>query len=92
MPARANRLSEVQFDPEPWREKAACRGLTKYFFPLLPKNHRPGKDDPYAKAREICAGCPVVAECKADAFRNKETIGMWGGLSGRKLTQRGKKK
>jgi len=39
----------------PWRAQAACRGRTAEMFP--------GRGDPAAPARALCAGCPVLAEC-----------------------------
>lgn len=32
-------------------------------------------------AKEICATCPVMAKCKAEALRVREPYGTWGGLS-----------
>lgn len=31
-----------------------------------------------AAARELCARCPVIADCAAEADRNAE-VGVWGG-------------
>lgn len=34
-------------------------------------------------AKLICRGCPVVAECLADALDNKTEFGVWGGMTER---------
>jgi WhiB family redox-sensing transcriptional regulator len=35
------------------------------------------------EAKAICVGCPVVAECLADALDNQMEFGVWGGLTER---------
>ncbi|MGL4745898.1 MAG: WhiB family transcriptional regulator, partial [Dermatophilaceae bacterium] len=34
-------------------------------------------------AKLICRGCPVVAECLADALDNRTEFGVWGGMTER---------
>lgn len=59
-------------DPDRWWERAACRGMdTALFFPE--------RGEQIGKVREVCAGCPVRAECLAVAERE----GIWGGTSAR---------
>lgn len=53
-----------------WREQAACRGMTATFYP--------GHVDDVPAALEVCAGCPVRAEC-AQAGRD-EVFGVWAGV------------
>jgi WhiB family redox-sensing transcriptional regulator len=63
-----------------WQKRAACRGVgTEVFFP-----------DRYhsaEEAKELCASCPVAAECLAFAMTPTPgaslpgTFGVWGGLS-----------
>lgn len=33
-----------------------------------------------AKAKAICGNCPVIKQCRDDAFLNEEAWGTWGGL------------
>lgn len=33
------------------------------------------------QAQLICWGCPVLKECLIFAFENKETFGVWGGMT-----------
>jgi WhiB family redox-sensing transcriptional regulator len=35
------------------------------------------------KAKQICAGCPVRAECLAEALDNRMEGGVWGGMTER---------
>ncbi|WP_141850340.1 WhiB family transcriptional regulator [Lapillicoccus jejuensis] len=35
------------------------------------------------QAKLICAKCPVVAECLADALDNRTEFGVWGGMTER---------
>ena len=34
-------------------------------------------------AKVMCKGCPVVAECLADALDNRTEFGVWGGMTER---------
>ncbi len=34
-----------------------------------------------AKAKAICAACPVIAQCRAHALQVHEPYGVWGGLT-----------
>lgn len=63
-----------------WWLDAACRGLTTaerddIFFPSR------GAD--VGRAKTICGGCPVRAECLDYALTHSERFGVWGGLSER---------
>ena len=35
------------------------------------------------EAKVVCKGCPVVAECLADALDNRTEFGVWGGMTER---------
>ena len=73
-PGPAVRSRWIQQD---WPELAACRGLLDLFFP--PAGERePSRLVREAKARLICAECPVMAECRDYARHNRE-LGFWGG-------------
>lgn len=59
-----------------WLRKGACRSSDPdLFFPLAPS---PLQE---ARAKAVCARCPVVNECRAYALREGETEGIWGGLT-----------
>lgn len=34
-------------------------------------------------AKIVCQGCPVIAECLADALDNRTEFGVWGGMTER---------
>lgn len=40
-----------------------------------------GKEQRLAKV--VCRGCPVAAECLADALDNRTRFGVWGGMTER---------
>jgi WhiB family redox-sensing transcriptional regulator len=41
----------------------------------------PARSDREARAKQVCATCPVVAECRVHALAVQEPYGVWGGLS-----------
>jgi len=41
----------------------------------------PPKGNSGIEAKQICAGCPVRAECLAYAIEADEEFGIWGGLN-----------
>lgn len=59
----------------PWREAAACLDVTNQvsFFPE-------GEDlGGIARAKAVCAGCPVADECLSWAIETNQSEGIWGG-------------
>lgn len=71
-----------------WAEGAACVGMpSEWWFP------EEGAGRPselmYAKARPVCARCPVRVECLEETLTFEKVygrgyrVGMWGGLSPR---------
>lgn len=60
-----------------WMEDAACKGRTKLFF--APRAERPqARERREAKARRLCASCPVLEPCREFARQNHE-YGYWAG-------------
>ncbi len=70
-----------------WWAQAACLGyaLREGENPFFPSKGRQG-NEAAAKARSICAGCPVSGDC-AEAGSD-EQWGVWGGLTRRKRSGR----
>lgn len=62
---------------QPWRGGSACKDVDPQIF---------FADTSAAKAKQVCAGCGVRAQCRAAADAAGEAFGIWGGLSG---TERG---
>lgn len=63
---------------EAWVAEAACLGADpEIFFPIRGDNHM------LAKAKAICAVCPVKDDCREYALTNFVKHGVWGGTSER---------
>lgn len=58
-----------------WTTRAACHGTDPdaLFVQGAAQN----------RAKAVCFGCPVRAECLADALDNRVEFGVWGGLTER---------
>ena len=65
-------------DPEDWTLHAKCRGMEDALFPE-------GKDQ--KRARTVCLGCPVRANCLAEALDHRIRWGVWGGMTERQRRQ-----
>jgi WhiB family transcriptional regulator, redox-sensing transcriptional regulator len=69
----------VTGDGENWRSSGACRSADPdLFFPISGKG--PG-DRQVARAKMICARCPVRQECLEFAMSHDQTYGIWGGTT-----------
>jgi WhiB family redox-sensing transcriptional regulator len=65
-----------EFRYDAWRVDAACNGLDPdLFFPEKGETSKP--------AKQVCAGCPVKAECLSMAVELNLSFGIFGGLSAR---------
>lgn len=51
------------------------------FFPPITSERKKEKLAREARAKAICAGCPVMAECRSYALEIREPHGVWGGMS-----------
>jgi WhiB family redox-sensing transcriptional regulator len=76
-------LNAAEIAGEPWRARARCRGMAvSFFFP-------PDEEGPDAEAAvQVCAGCPVSAECLDAAVSGKEDYGIWGGTTAKERRRR----
>jgi len=61
-----------------WTLHAACRTMGDALFP-------DAKDQ--AQTKKICFGCPVCADCLAEALDNRIEWGIWGGMTERERRQ-----
>ncbi|OZC87151.1 hypothetical protein CH254_15810 [Rhodococcus sp. 06-412-2C] len=84
LPSRLSTWRERLPAPNPeiaWQRFARCNGYdTDLFFP-------PDKELPESRerrehlAKRVCADCPVLMRCRAEAVLSQESHGIWGGLS-----------
>lgn len=61
-------------DTAPWRRDAACADEDPELFFA-------GDDDAVRQAKEVCARCPVRAQCLETALAVNEMHGVWGGMA-----------
>jgi WhiB family redox-sensing transcriptional regulator len=65
-----------------WQQHGLCRaGDATVFFPPVHFEHKPEREAREAKAKAICARCPVKVECLDWALVTREPHGVWGGCS-----------
>jgi WhiB family redox-sensing transcriptional regulator len=65
------RLREIS-----WAGRGACRTSDpELFFPTGTSAEEA------VEAKQVCATCPVLAECRSYAIRHAEPDGIWGGLT-----------
>ena len=66
---------------EGWQWRAACAdsGDVPFFAP--DREQAKARVSRIARAKAVCARCPVMAQCRAYALKVREPFGIWGGLS-----------
>jgi WhiB family redox-sensing transcriptional regulator len=67
-----------------WHSAAACRSWDPDLFFPISLTGAPAERQ-IAKAKEVCAWCPVRTDCLDFALRTRQAYGVWGGLSEREL-------
>jgi Transcription factor WhiB len=78
--ARPKRLRDVEA-AQSWTRDAACANVDPELF--FPANSR----QPATEAKQVCAACPVQAECLEYSLVNEEEFGIWGGLTEKERRQ-----
>jgi WhiB family transcriptional regulator, redox-sensing transcriptional regulator len=69
----------IRHDAE-WRSASACRHANPdLFFPVATTASERAAQ--IAKAKAICAGCPVRSQCLEFARANELNYGIWGGTT-----------
>lgn len=64
-----------------WQLRAACRSVDSAVF-FHPEGERgPRRSYRDARAKLVCARCPVIDACRTHAFSVAEPYGVWGGLT-----------
>jgi WhiB family transcriptional regulator, redox-sensing transcriptional regulator len=79
--ADTRKLPEPVTEVWDWQMQAACRGMDSAFFFHPERERGPAKADREARAKEICARCPVLEPCRRHALAAEEPYGVWGGLT-----------
>lgn len=64
-----------------WQQFGTCRTVGEGLFFSSEAENATARRSRVRAAKQICAGCPVLARCRAYALGNKEEFGVWGGLS-----------
>lgn len=63
-------------EDDTWRDLAACLGFdSDVFFP------EDMDAEAVARAKEVCASCPVTIHCLEWALETNQTEGIWGGFT-----------
>ncbi len=79
--ADVSRLPGPNTDFWDWQMDAACKGLDSAAF-FHPEGERgPARTARERAAKEVCARCPVIAQCATHALKVREPYGVWGGMS-----------
>ena len=65
-----------------WQPIALCSGNHSHlFFPPSTSERKDEREKREARAKSICAVCPVRVPCLEYAAEIKEPYGIWGGLT-----------
>ena len=79
--ADISRLPGPNADLWDWQLVSACREADPDLF-FHPEGERgPSRSSREAAAKQVCAACPVLRQCRAHALAVREPYGVWGGLS-----------
>jgi len=72
-------LRPTTWNTEDWRELGSCRTLdTGMFFPVGQTGEAEVR---IARAKKVCAACPVRNDCLEFAITTNQEYGVWGGHS-----------
>lgn len=64
-----------------WQLDAACAGLDTALFYQADNERGSSLRRREARAKAVCAVCPVIGNCLRAALRCNEPYGVWGGLN-----------
>ena len=79
--ADVRRLPGPNADIWDWQMQSLCRGVDSSFF-FHPDGERgPARAQREARAKAMCARCPVLEQCRTHAMAVQEPYGIWGGMS-----------
>jgi WhiB family transcriptional regulator, redox-sensing transcriptional regulator len=79
--AELSRLPIPLSDVYEWQYQGACREADPALF-FHPEGERgPSRRNRDQAAVAICAGCPVIEQCRQHGLSVQEPYGVWGGLT-----------
>ena len=79
--AELSRLPVPIADIWEWQYEGACRDADPQLF-FHPEGERgPARSKRDAAAVAVCAGCPVLQQCREHGLSVREPYGVWGGLT-----------
>ncbi len=79
--AELSRLPMPIADVWDWQVDGACREADPQLF-FHPEGERgPARRKRDAAAVMVCAGCPVIEQCRKHGLAVREPYGVWGGLT-----------
>ena len=80
-------MTEAMSQPGPiaelweWQFQGLCRTTSPEVF-FHPEGERgPARRRRDERAKEVCAACPVLEQCRTHALAVREPYGVWGGLT-----------
>ncbi|MFI8961084.1 WhiB family transcriptional regulator [Streptomyces sp. NPDC053493] len=65
----------------PWHTEAVCRRDEAGLFFAPSKEPTAARLSREEAAKQVCARCPVMVECREHALLQPEPYGVWGGLT-----------
>lgn len=82
-----SRLPGPVMDLWEWQYQGACRDAEDTLF-FHPEGERgAARRRRIEQTKAICAGCPVLQQCREQALAIREPYGIWGGLSEEERSQ-----
>lgn len=67
--------------PGEWQERGACRNADDTLFFHPEGESGAAKQQRISAAKDVCAGCSVITQCRDYALAVGEPFGIWGGMS-----------
>ncbi|MFF7452602.1 WhiB family transcriptional regulator [Kitasatospora sp. NPDC008115] len=68
-------------EDNPWHTAAACRRDEVGLFFAPSKEPTAARLSREEQAKQVCARCPVLLDCREHALAQPEPYGVWGGLT-----------
>lgn len=64
-----------------WQDEGLCRAMDPEIFFSTEEEAREDRVAREDRAKDICARCPVLAQCREFALSTREPYGVWGGMT-----------